>query len=188
MRVFLILAAALASLAASPALAWGAYGHRTTAAIALENVTPRTRAEIRKLLHAAPQLVTPECPVKDLEDASVWPDCVRGEGWRWAYTFPWHYQNISVCKPFDIKVKCLYGNCVTAQVERHARLLADRRLSSEQRLKSLIFLAHFVGDLHQPLHVGENDVPKRNGRSPRPTLRWCAATARRKRRALPRAR
>ncbi|MCT2398104.1 S1/P1 nuclease [Novosphingobium mangrovi (ex Huang et al. 2023)] len=156
MRVFACLLAAIVAFVASPALAWGDYGHRTIAAIAMENVTPRTRAEIRKLLHAAPELVTPECPVQSLEDASVWPDCVRRESWRWGYTFPWHYQNISICKPFDIKANCLYGNCVSAQIDRHERLLADRRLSAEQRLRSLMFVTHLVGDLHQPLHVGEN--------------------------------
>ncbi|KHK93443.1 S1/P1 nuclease [Novosphingobium malaysiense] len=157
MRAVWLLVAALVSFVASPALAWGAYGHRTVAAIAMKNVTPHTRAEIRRILHAEPQLVTPDCPVKTLEDASVWPDCVRQDGARWAYTFPWHYQNISVCRPFDIKAKCAYGNCVSAQVERNARLLADRRLPAEQRLEALMFLTHFVGDLHQPLHVGEND-------------------------------
>lgn len=156
MRALLISIAALVSAAASPALAWGGYGHRTIASIAAENVKPGTRAEIRRLLRHAPELVTPECPVKSLEDASVWPDCVRGDGARWSYTFPWHYQNIPVCKPFDLKVNCSYGTCVTAQVERNARLLADRRLPAEQRLEALIFLTHFVGDLHQPLHVGEN--------------------------------
>lgn len=156
MRTLLLVLAALASLSASPVLAWGAYGHRTIASIALENVKPGTRAQIRKLLRAEPELVTPECPVKTLEDASVWPDCVRRDGVRWAYTFPWHYQNIAVCKPFDIKANCSYGTCVTAQIDRNARLLADRRLPVEQRLEALIFLTHFVGDLHQPLHVGEN--------------------------------
>ena len=157
MRAFFLLIAALVSPAATPAMAWGAYGHRTVASIAMKNVTPHTRADIRRILHAAPELLTPDCPVKSLEDASVWPDCVRGEGWRWAYTFPWHYQNISVCKPFDIKAKCAYGICVTGQVERFARLLADRRLPAEQQLEALMFLTHFVGDLHQPLHVGENE-------------------------------
>ena len=156
MRVFGLLFAVLACFSTSPAQAWGAYGHRTVAAIAMENVKPETRARIRQLLHAAPELVTPECPVKSLEDAAVWPDCVRKVGWRWGYTFPWHYQNISICKPFNIKENCSYGNCVTAQIGRNARLLADRRLTTPQRLEALMFLTHFVGDIHQPLHVGEN--------------------------------
>src|SRR3546814_13009565 len=69
-----------------PAHAWGGYGHRVTAQIALANVSPETRAEIARLLRAAPQLATPGCDLASLEDAAVWPDCLRGEGWRWGYT------------------------------------------------------------------------------------------------------
>lgn len=157
LRRFALLAALLASLWTAPVLAWSAFGHRTVAGIAMANVKPQTRARIAALLRAEGELATPQCRVKSLEDASVWPDCLRSEAWRWAYTFPWHYQNIAICKPFDIKANCANGTCVTAQIERNARLLADRRLPAGQRLQALAFLAHFVGDLHQPLHVGENE-------------------------------
>lgn len=157
LRGVALLIAALASCWTMPAFAWSAYGHRTIAAIAMANVKPRTRARIAALLRAERDLVTPGCPVKSLEDASVWPDCLRSESWRWGYTFAWHYQNIRVCEPFDIKSHCANGNCVTAQIERNSRLLADRRLPPGQRLEALAFLVHFVGDLHQPLHIGEND-------------------------------
>lgn len=160
MQAMKMLLAALLALAmsvlATPALAWGGFGHRTVASIAMENVTPHTRAEIRRLLRHAPELATPECPIRSIEDAAVWADCLRKDGARWAYTQPWHYQNIEIGKPFDIRAKCSYGNCVSAQVTRQAMLLADRRLSADRRMEALAFLVHFVGDLHQPLHVGEN--------------------------------
>ncbi|MDE8653944.1 S1/P1 nuclease [Novosphingobium album (ex Liu et al. 2023)] len=157
MRRLLILLAALAGLCGQPAFAWGEYGHRTVAAIAMANISPATRARIRTLLRAEPQLGTPDCPVRSLEDAAVWPDCLRGESWRWAYTFPWHYQNEPVCADFDIKRNCANGNCVTPQIERNRRILATPGLPVGERLMALAFLAHFVGDVHQPLHVGENE-------------------------------
>lgn len=157
MRRLLLAVAMLASLVTTPAFAWGYFGHRTVAAIAMDNVTPATRARIAVLLKAAPQLVTPQCKVKSLEDAAAWPDCLRSERWRWGYTFPWHYQDISICKPFNIKEGCANGECVSAQIERNARLLKDRRQPAVIRLEALAFLTHFVGDIHQPLHVGEND-------------------------------
>ncbi len=141
----------------SPALAWGEYGHRTTAEIALANTTPATRAQINALMRAETSLGTPACPVNTLADAAVWPDCLRGESWRWAYTFSWHYQTQPVCKAFDIRGNCAGGNCITAQIERSRRVLADRRLPAAQRLEALAFLAHFVGDLHMPLHSGDNE-------------------------------
>ncbi|VWX49685.1 S1/P1 nuclease [Novosphingobium sp. 9U] len=155
-RRLALLLAALAGLWAAPALAWGAYGHRTVAAIALDNVKPATRARIAVLLRDDRELGTPKCRVRSLEDAAVWPDCIKGEQWRWAYTSPWHYQDEPVCGAFDIKSDCANGNCVTAQIERNRRILTDRTLPHTQRLEALIFVTHFVGDIHQPLHGADS--------------------------------
>jgi S1/P1 Nuclease. len=148
--------AALASLWAAPAMAWWDYGHRTVAAIAMANVTPHTRAAIRRLLAEQGGLDTPKCAMHSLEDAAVWPDCVKPERWRFGYAYDWHYQNMPVCEPFDIKAHCADGECVTGQIDRNARLLADRKLAPVLRLEALAFVVHFIGDVHQPLHVGEN--------------------------------
>ncbi|WP_423141852.1 S1/P1 nuclease [Parablastomonas sp. CN1-191] len=159
MRALTAIIAAVAAvwlaLSPVPALAWGSYGHRTTAEIAMANVKPETAARIRALLAVQKQLGTPKCPVHSLADAATWPDCLRGDAWRWAYTFPWHYQTENVCKPFDPKSDCANGNCVSAQIERNLRLLSDRTLPSAQRLEALAFLVHFIGDIHMPLHSGD---------------------------------
>ncbi|HEY0445977.1 MAG TPA: S1/P1 nuclease, partial [Allosphingosinicella sp.] len=59
------------------------------------------------------------------------------------------------CKPFDQEAACKDGNCVSAQIERNAKLLGDDKLPARERLMALAFLAHFVGDLHMPLHAGD---------------------------------
>lgn len=155
------LLAATASLAlgwASPAMAWGDAGHRMVASIALANVRPATAKRIARLLLVNRQLGTADCPVKTLADAATWPDCLRKEGQRWSYTFPWHYQDSEIPGPgFDIKSKCSYGTCVTAQIERNRMILANKSLPRAQRLEALAFLSHFVGDLHQPLHAAEHE-------------------------------
>jgi hypothetical protein len=157
-RVTLLLALALALGGAGPALAWGEKGHRVIAEIAMANVSPRTAAAVAGLLRAEAGLDTPACPVKSLSDAAVWPDCLRGDRERWGYTFAWHYQDGPVCAAsFDPNAHCPGGNCVTAQIERDRRLLADRGLPPAQRLEALAFLAHFVGDVHMPLHAADND-------------------------------
>jgi hypothetical protein len=156
MRQLLGVLAVLALAWGSPALAWGAYGHRTVAAIALRNIAPTTRARIDQLLKSERGLGMPKCRVRNLEDAAVWPDCIKGESWRWGYASPWHYQDEPVCGTFDPKADCANGNCVTAQIERNRRILADRTLPSAQRLEALIFVTHFVGDIHQPLHGADN--------------------------------
>lgn len=137
--------------------AWGGFGHRTTGAIALANVKPETRAAIARLLKYEKQLGTPECPLKTLEDATVWPDCVRATRWRWGYTAAWHYRTTPICEEYRPFTNCSGGNCVTAQIERNQRLLADESLPAPIRLEALAFMVHFVGDIHMPLHSGDKD-------------------------------
>ncbi len=152
MRLILVLLALLPT----PALAWGDYAHRLTASIAWSQLSPAARREVRALLRAAPALNTPTCRLASIEDASVWPDCVRAVHYdRFGFSSPWHYQNISVCAAFDINAKCDNGDCVTAQIPRQQAILADRSRPAHERLQALSFLVHFVGDMHQPLHLGD---------------------------------
>jgi hypothetical protein len=156
LRLRLILAALAALfLTASPAAAWWEYGHETVARIAYLQVTPATRTAIDALLREQRLLDTPTCPARSIAEASIWPDCVKTLGDRFSYAYAWHYVDIDVCKPFDPKGPCAGGNCVIAQIERNQRLLADKTLNPRERLMALIFLVHFVGDLHQPLHAAE---------------------------------
>ena len=153
-RSFLLFLAALLT-AASPARAYWEYGHETVARIALDSARPDTRAKIQALLRQGRLLDTPDCPVATIEQASVWADCIKPLGDRFAYAYSWHYQNVDICKPFDLKAACKDGNCVSAQVERNARLLADKNVPTRERLMALAFLVHFVGDLAQPMHAGD---------------------------------
>jgi hypothetical protein len=155
-RLLILLAAILGfGAAASPAAAYWEYGHETVAAIAYRNVTPATRAEIRELLKHQYLLETPTCPARTIEEASVWPDCIKELGPRFSYAYNWHYQNVDVCKDFTLKGNCPDGNCVSAQIERAVKLLKDRKVPVRERVMALAFLVHFVGDLHQPLHAGD---------------------------------
>ncbi len=142
-------------LLASPARSYWEYGHGTVAQIAWQEMRPDTRRAVGRLLAQGRLLATPTCPVGTIEQASVWADCVRPME-RFNYSAPWHYQNVNVCKPFDLKGPCKDGNCVSAQIERQARLLADPTVPQREKVMALAFLVHFVGDLHQPLHAGDN--------------------------------
>ncbi|MXP44164.1 S1/P1 nuclease [Allopontixanthobacter sediminis] len=151
------LALALTAFIAVPAAAWGEFGHRTTADVALANVKPETRAAIARLLSYERQIGTPDCALRSLQDAAVWPDCVRREGWRWGFTAAWHYRTAPICEPYNARSNCSGGNCVTGQIERNQRILADESLPPNVRLEALTFLVHFIGDVHMPLHSGDKD-------------------------------
>jgi hypothetical protein len=155
-RLLILLAAILGfGAAAPPAGAYWEYGHETVAAIAYRNVTPAVRAEIGRLLKHQALLETPTCPARTIEEASVWPDCIKELGPRFSYAYNWHYQNVNICKDFTLKGNCPDGNCVSAQIDRATKLLKDRTVPLRERVMALAFLVHFMGDLHQPLHAGD---------------------------------
>jgi hypothetical protein len=147
---------------AAPASAYWEYGHQTIAKIADANVRPKTRAAIRALLAHSDLLGTPECKAATIADAAVWPDCIKplkdkdGKS-RFGYAYNWHFQDVSICRPFDLTSACKDGNCVSAQITKDVALLKDKRAPLHDRVQALAFLLHFVGDLHQPLHAGEKD-------------------------------
>ncbi len=147
----------------SPVNAYWEYGHETVAQIAEANMSAKARINMQRLLRAAPLIGTPKCPLRDIKDASVWADCIKRDQMRWGYTDSWHYQNVDICKPFDLKSACARGNCVSAQIDRNSTLLKDKSLPANVRLEVLAFLIHFVGDLHQPLHAGDHEDRGGNG-------------------------
>jgi hypothetical protein len=144
-------------LPATPAMAWWEYGHGAVGRIAYMEVNPSTRAAIDRLLRQGRLLETPTCSVRTIELAAYWPDCIKTLGERFSYASSWHYQNVDICRPFDLSAPCADGNCVSAQIDRDVRLLADARVPTRERLMALAFLIHFMGDLHQPMHAGDHN-------------------------------
>ena len=163
----LLPAATIAALTAAislstPAAAYWEYGHETVGRIAMANVRPATRIAVMRLLARSALLETPECPANTIESASTWADCIKklkdSDGKpRFGYAYGWHFQDVSVCRPFSLVAPCKDGNCVSAQIERDVKLLRDRHAPRKDKVQALAFLIHFVGDLHQPLHAGEKD-------------------------------
>ncbi len=154
--------AAAALALASPAGAYWEYGHQTIARIAMMNVTPRTAKAVKALLRRSALLDTPTCPAATIEEASTWADCVKPlknpDGTqRFGYAYNWHFQDVEICEPFEasLAAACKDGNCVSAQIEKDVATLKDKRAAETDRVAALVYLIHFVGDLHQPLHAGE---------------------------------
>jgi hypothetical protein len=92
-----------------------------------------------------------------------WADEVRESR---AATFPWHFIDIPVDQPhLDMARDCPKGDCVIAKIEDLRKALNDPAITPDERREDLMFLIHFIGDMHQPLHCannkdrGGNDVP-----------------------------
>jgi hypothetical protein len=141
--LFFLLGMALAS----QAFAWGDLGHSAVGYIAEKNLTPEGQKFIYSILGAEPMAVS-----------AIWPDHVRDDN-RFAGFAPYHF--------FEIPNGMNYG---TLPLERRAAKSADtiidkgpelvlinksaRSLNIPQKQIIMRYLIHVVGDVHQPLHVG----------------------------------
>ncbi len=141
----------------APAWAWGQLGHRVIGELADERISGRTRAEIEMILGE-----------EDLAQASTWADEERSnpsDFWQ-KEAGPYHYVTVPDGKTYDDVGAPVEGNALTA-LERFAETVRDREAPRAERALALKFIVHIVGDLHQPLHVGNgtdrggNDVKVR---------------------------
>ncbi len=89
---------------------------------------------------------------ESLADASTWPDEIRRER---KHTAPWHYANPAPGSDgFDLERDCPKEGCVVGAIIKYSHVLRDKKASRLERIEALKFLVHFVGDVHQPLHLG----------------------------------
>lgn len=152
----LIIAALLLVLPATRAAAWGSEGHRIVAALAYDRLTPRARETVDTLIAHSAEQGTPSCPVATLMDAATWPDCVRPLHQRFDYLAAMHYEDVPLCETPPKVRYCPDGKCITEETKRAISILKDAARSPADRLQALEEIAHFVGDMHQPLHAMDN--------------------------------
>src|SRR5215467_9423912 len=158
-RVFLLASMLAASFCVAPsARSWGCKGHQTVALIAAKHVTGDGRRLVEKLLGENP--IDPKLKrycgnaTNDLlVDASTWPDDVRSE----RHNGPWHYLDIPRGKhKGSLEAYCGTDGCVTGAIEEQRAILKDKAADPVNRAEAIRYLIHFVGDMHQPLHVINN--------------------------------
>lgn len=132
-------------LAAAPSVfGWGGEGHNLVARLALARLSPRAAAAIAGILG----------PDTTIVSIASWADQIRNSR---RDTGPWHYIDIPIGAPhLDMKRDCPGGDCVIAKIDEFERTLKDRSAAPEKRKEALMFLVHFVGDMHQPLHCSDN--------------------------------
>jgi len=155
-RMVVLAGLAAAGLHSSPAEAYGRDGHRIVCELAYSLMTEAARAEVDRLM-AADRIY------ETFPESCSWADIVRGTIIR--ESAPWHYTN----QPRDDRTidegDCAEDGCIISAINMHAEQFANRSNDAETRLQGLKFLAHWIGDIHQPLHVsiegnrGGNDIP-----------------------------
>lgn len=163
MKKLLTVLALGAAFASGNVLAWGNDGHRAVGAIADQLLKgSAAQAQVAKLL----------LPGESLEKIANWPDCVKGtycgpqspemltyvaanpKHGEYHYTnVPFqnaHYHDHGVGTADDDIVQTLKQAILVLQGKADA---ASNPHGFSQR-EALILITHLVGDIHQPLHVG----------------------------------
>jgi len=144
----LALVAVLLTFSGQPAFAWGDDGHRITGAIATKLLTESTRARLRELFGD-----------DDLAQIATWMDDEREAlNQRLPGSARWHYENRPACaRTGSATNACPKGQCITQQIQRSRAVLQSARTTQAQRSDAVRILVHLLGDLHQPLHMIDND-------------------------------
>src|SRR5437588_3998520 len=124
-------------LTGSPQIyAWGVEGHNLVARLAAARLKPRVAARVAEILG----------PNTTLASISSWADQVRNSRRE---TAPWHFIDIEIDQAhLDMARDCPRRECVIAKIEEFERTLADKSTPPEKRKEALMFLVHFVGDMH----------------------------------------
>ena len=134
----------LLMLATTPVRAWGNKGHRLIARVAESHLSDKARAAVNKILDQD----------EDMADASTYADDHKQEIKGSA---PWHYVNVPIsADKYDDKF-CAANGCVVSKIKEFRDVLKDKNNSLEDRQMALRFVIHLIGDVHQPLHVGDDD-------------------------------
>ncbi len=125
-------------------LGWGPEGHRLVARIADSQLTPAARDHVAAIL----------APGETLASLASWADEIRRTR---RDTGPWHYIDIPIEQNHvDMTRDCAKSDCVIAKIEDLRKVLEDPATQPVPRREALLFLVHFIGDMHQPLHSSDH--------------------------------
>ena len=144
-RLGLLAVMVAASLAAGGAAgAWGRKGHAVVALIAEEHLTPKTRAAVDALLASEGS--------DSMVAVASWADFERRDS---PTPTPFHSATLpGNHRPYDGSRKmCHKNNCIIAAVQHDVEVLRDPGAAEADKVVALKYLIHFVGDMHQPMHV-----------------------------------
>jgi S1/P1 Nuclease len=134
------IATLILALSSARARAWGDEGHKIICEIAYRTVQPNTRDNIGKLILS-------DSTFKSFSDSCIFPDHPRIRAAEHFINLPRdsHGLTSDECPQAD--------KCVLSAIIEDTKIIASKEASESDKLLALKSLGHWVGDIHQPLHV-----------------------------------
>ncbi|TXD48747.1 S1/P1 nuclease [Polaribacter sp. IC073] len=123
---------------------WGQNGHRVTGKIAENHLKKKAKRKIDKILNG-----------QSLAFVSTYADEIKSDKAFRKYS-SWHYVNMDLDESYADTAKNPKGDIVTG-INKCIEVLKDKNSSDEDKTFHLKMLIHFVGDLHQPMHIGQRE-------------------------------
>jgi hypothetical protein len=142
----------IAAFAAAPlllyspsALAWGALAHETICEIAFLELNETARQRVIELIQQ-------DSGFRTFRASCNWPDLPPRK------RAPEHFVNVPRNMTAIGEDACpLAEKCAVTAIADDFAVLASSDATDEEKLEALKFLGHWVGDVHQPLHVSFED-------------------------------
>ena len=134
----------LSALLAPDVYAWGDAGHQIICEIAFQELNPQAQTEVKRLIQQDPDFST-------FSTSCIWPDHPRKRASEHFVNLPRSAAGIGDT-PCPLDTPCL----VTA-IDTDFAVLSQAGVSDAAKIAALKFLGHWVGDIHQPLHVSFKD-------------------------------
>jgi hypothetical protein len=143
MRLFtLVFLLSFVSLCASEKITdWGRTGHRAMGEIATSHLSNKAKREISKLLDGA-----------SLALVSTYGDEIKSDE-RYRDYYAWHFVNYPFGTDYESQPKSDRGDIIQG-IAKCIEILESEDANKADKAFHLKLLVHFIGDLHQPLHVG----------------------------------
>jgi len=153
---------------------WGANGHRAVAEIGSRHLDAEAKAAVEGILGVG---------ALALARSATWPDEIRSDP-RWDDIQTWHYVTVedgvdfrdvvhepqtinevgNVAEAIMFLTDVVEGDATKrAQLEGFMRARGAAPYLGSVDAAALSLLVHFVGDVHQPLHVGRGEDAGGNG-------------------------
>lgn len=122
--------------------AWWDKGHRMVCDEAYELLTVSAKKMIDPLIEEHGSFGT----------ACLWADWIKNDDRK--DTRSWHYINLPDSEQNTYKTSCPENGCLIAAFHEQMNILNNRSATFLLRAEALWFIGHFIGDVHQPMHVG----------------------------------
>lgn len=121
--------------------AWGPIGHRIVGQIAENHLSKTARKQLKAVLGD-----------ETLAEISTYMDFIRSDS-TYDHMAAWHYCTIPDGKTYEEAGTPAEGDAIIA-INRLVDELKTKRFTDKDERFALACLVHLIGDLHQPLHVG----------------------------------